>query len=195
MRLNVLSSNIQYNQVIEEINNQDPDILLLMEVNKAWVNQLSVIQENYPYNIIIAQENNFGMALYSKKEFISKEIHYWGIFNIPFIVAEIKDNSEENLNIIGVHTLPPINKRMYDDNSNQVKFIVDQSRKMDGNNVILGDFNNTSWSKSYRDAIDKNLYYNTASGFFVYTSWYRKLLGGLLIDHIIASRNLYTYNC
>ena len=57
-------------RMIDEIN---PDILLLLETNQRWIDQLDEIRQAYQYQVEVPKQNTYGMALYSKLPFPIKK--------------------------------------------------------------------------------------------------------------------------
>ena len=64
--VNVYQFSKDYQQLIDLINEIQPDILLTMESNQAWEDALTVIENDYPNFKKVPLENTYGMHFYSK---------------------------------------------------------------------------------------------------------------------------------
>ena len=61
--INLLSSNREFNKVIEDIQIKKYDIIIFQEVSPFWGNALRKINIQYPYHKSVIREGNFGMAV------------------------------------------------------------------------------------------------------------------------------------
>ena len=76
--MNVNTTNAHFDLVKQFIRDHDPDVILLLEVNAAWVAALEEIRALYPYQHIEPREDNFGIALYSRRAFTTCDTVYLG---------------------------------------------------------------------------------------------------------------------
>jgi len=147
---NVLTSNTNYSKFLEQINKNTPDILILQEVNHNWLNGIEELKTIYPHTIEHPRDDNFGIALYSKKSLKKYEIEYWTEAEVPIIHAITDDGIE----IFGIHTLPPIDKKYFSIRNSMLKKISHLSNRE--KIIICGDFNTTIYSPAYKKFISKS---------------------------------------
>jgi endonuclease/exonuclease/phosphatase (EEP) superfamily protein YafD len=112
MSFNVLAGNKQYQEIQRQITQVDPDIVLLLEVQRPLLSALERIGEVYPYHILEPRSDSFGMALYSKYPIVKHAVHSWGVRHLPWIEAEILSQGGQQYMLYGVHTLPPVIKEL-----------------------------------------------------------------------------------
>jgi endonuclease/exonuclease/phosphatase (EEP) superfamily protein YafD len=67
--LNVHSSNVQYATVRAFLLETDPDIAILLEVTPVWFQELQALREAFPHVASQPQEDNFGIAVFSRIPF------------------------------------------------------------------------------------------------------------------------------
>jgi len=108
LSLNVHYRNDQYAKVLAAIRANNADLVLLMEVNAAWLTGLAELDRDYPYRIIAPQEDSFGIALYSRLP-LRGSIETSATAGVPFIDAYLSI-AETNVRFLGIHTLPPVNR-------------------------------------------------------------------------------------
>ena len=77
--LNVHTANDQFDLVKQLIRDHDPDVVLLMEVNAEWIEALEELHSVYPYQQVEPREDNFGIALYSKRAFTTCAPFTWAM--------------------------------------------------------------------------------------------------------------------
>jgi endonuclease/exonuclease/phosphatase (EEP) superfamily protein YafD len=184
MSLNVLTRNTRHADVVSQIQQEDPDVLLLMEVNNTWLNALAEIDAIYPHKFAIPRPDNFGMVLYSKHEILDAQKHQWGDFGVAYITGKIELGGER-ISIVALHTVPPVHEAAYKDNFKQSQQLVADVLQREGTAIVMGDFNNTPWSASYQKMKAPGIY-NSGAGAPPTGSWLTPLLGGILIDHVLV---------
>lgn len=150
---NVYTANRNFNSVLDEIKVNNPDIVILQETDKLWLENVSILKEQYPYYKEQAREDNFGIALYSKIKFIFSDTEEWTEYLLPVIRADF-DYKNSTLSLYCVHTLPPANKEYINTRNemlNQINSIIMKNK--DKNIIIAGDLNTTVYSYAYKKFI------------------------------------------
>ena len=188
MAVKVNIGNRQYDAVIHDIERENPDLLLIMEVNRSWMRHLAKIERAYPYKIAAPRQHAFGMVLYSKTPFVGQRIEEWGAYRLPYIVATTRDNDGNLLRILGVHTVPPVGETAAFSNHRQSRHIFDSMSDREGPIIMLGDWNDTPWSYSYRTLLSGSNFKNAAQGRLPAPTWRTGFLGGIMIDHIFVKK-------
>ncbi|NRA67723.1 MAG: endonuclease/exonuclease/phosphatase family protein [Pseudobacteriovorax sp.] len=148
LQFNVNTSNTKYSKLIELIQKENPDLVLLIELNKAWSQNLRPLESIYPYQIQRIRSDNFGIKLYSKKAFVNQSIVSFSDLNLPSIHASIEFEGKQ-LEIIGTHAIPPINKRYWQDRNKHLSRIAEKAKQTDDPLIVVGDLNITAWSPSF----------------------------------------------
>jgi endonuclease/exonuclease/phosphatase (EEP) superfamily protein YafD len=68
--LNVNSSTGDPQKVLAYLQTVESDIIIIQEYSSRWTQPLEALKVRYPYQIEDIREDNFGMALLSKQEFL-----------------------------------------------------------------------------------------------------------------------------
>lgn len=98
---NVLKPNKNSDKLIELVHKKQPDILLTLESDQYWENELKVLEEDYPYTVKIPKDNFYGMHLYSKLKLEEIEVKYIIENDIPSIHGYVRlDNGEKIKNTL-----------------------------------------------------------------------------------------------
>lgn len=184
---NVLTSNTQYQKLINQVLAENPDVVLLQEVNKLWLSELDVLKEPYPYQIESPSPDNFGMALFSKIPISHHAIHFWSDFKIPNIEAEF-DLDGIAFRMITTHPLPPVNALYFNARSSQFKSIAALIKTSELPSIVMGDLNTTIWSDSYQALLSDTGLTNASDGFGFMPTWPTSLFPMMIpIDHCLVS--------
>lgn len=186
LQFNVLTTNTHRGRLISLVAQEDPDILILQEINQPWVNALEALSEGYPHTYIYPRNDNFGMGLYSKLPLHNARMSY-ATRGVPGILAEIKVNGR-TIRLFNFHALPPVSRRALAARNTQLAafkpFVESQSDLV----IVVGDMNTAMWSPFYTDAIREAGLINSRQGFGTVPTWpaWFPLLS-IPLDHCLLS--------
>jgi endonuclease/exonuclease/phosphatase (EEP) superfamily protein YafD len=107
MVANVLMKNRKCSKLIGLVKKYQPDILLAVETDHYWDNQLESLNQYYKYRVKIPLENTYGMLLFSKLELIHKKIEFIYKDDVPSIHVEVSMNGFD-FRLICLHPEPPV---------------------------------------------------------------------------------------
>ncbi|MBI3653777.1 MAG: endonuclease/exonuclease/phosphatase family protein, partial [Acidobacteria bacterium] len=125
------------------------DIVLLMEVDGAWIEALEELSPLYPYHKYEPGKEDFGIALYSKQPPLSCEFVYLGQAGVPSAVG-VFDLAGKRFTLLGTHLFPPLSEAMANLRSNQVEAIATYLAAVPEPKILLGDLNMSPWSHSFK---------------------------------------------
>ena len=157
---NVLISNKNSSKFLDIISTTNPDLVLAMEVNSWWVEELQVLKQEYPYSIEYPLDNAYGMALYSKLPLSETEIQFLNHSKVPSFNTVVSLPSGGSFKFHGVHPVAPFPSDKYPENigengNDQQKEVALEKvgnlvSKNKGPSIVAGDFNDVSWSNTSR---------------------------------------------
>lgn len=186
---NVLSSNKDYQQVVENILTENPDIIGLQEVDNSWINHLMVIREHYPFAVEVPRPDNFGIALYSKFPITNSDVQSLGSLGLPSIEAQVVVNNEP-IYLLLTHPLPPVSQQHYDARNAQLKDVAKRIKEIDGAKIVLGDLNTTVWTSAYKTLEADTGLRNASKGFGIQFTWPTNIVPLMIsIDHCLVTDN------
>ncbi len=185
---NVNTANAQHQLVLELIEREDPDVILLLEVDRRWMESLRSLDDRYAHAIASPREDNFGIALWSRVEWRNARIEPMTGFRVPMVVAEMVVGGRP-LRFLGAHTLPPVRRSYAEARNEQLRQMADLAAA-DANRpiIICGDLNVTPWSGRFRDLLRDGLLGDTARGFGMQRTWpASSFLLRIPIDHVLTT--------
>jgi endonuclease/exonuclease/phosphatase (EEP) superfamily protein YafD len=187
---NVLQMNAAFGTVRHLIRTEQPDFIILIEVNKTWIDQLKPVLEAYPFSRMPLREDNYGIALFSRLPPTFSEVRHFGAARVPSIVSTFS-LGQRLVTILATHPPPPKTKQMARLRNNQLAEIAEYIRTVQGETLLVGDLNMTSWSPYFSDLIRTSGLRDSRKGFGMQNSWPtdRRLLM-IPIDHILVSEGI-----
>lgn len=196
MLANIHTSNDNYDSLIESVYSENPDFIILEEVNDVWMQKLKALNTRYPYVVSNARSDNFGMAFFSKHPFVKHDVLYLGSAWVPSIVGYFSYNGVD-FAILGTHTLPPSGNENFEFRNEQFAGISEFANQCHTPLLIIGDLNVSPWSFYFRKLIrDGNLQDSSLGRGLQYTWPATNVLFPLRVplDHCLYSRNVNILN-
>jgi len=147
---NVLMTNRDSKRLIAIIREEDPDVLLAVETDAWWQRELDVLARTHPYVVRQAQDNTYGMLLYSRLELIEPQVKFLVQSDVPSIHARLKLRCGALIELRCVHPRPPAPHEAKDSTPRDVEIIVvgKQLKEKRAPAIVLGDLNDVAWSRT-----------------------------------------------
>ena len=156
-------SNLDYENekpepVSQQLAEEQPDVLLLVEYNEAWQLRLVELRSRFAYHHEEVRGEGLGMALWSNLPIKQSETRFLVSERRPSIWAELELKSGEPLNFVGVHPTPPglldsTGDTRRDSRVRDAELIMiakEIAQRTDESWAIAGDFNDVAWSHTTR---------------------------------------------
>ncbi len=190
LQANVLSSNTERHRLLEFIGDEKPDVIALQEITPAWEATLSALAADYPHSLIEARDDNFGIALLSRRPLTAVSAVDSPPHGYPTIIADV-DVDGRGIRIINSHPTIPVSRTMYDARNRQLENLADLSRLAGGPRVLVGDFNITMWESNYRSLEARSGLRSARRGIGVAPTWPTFFpIAMIPIDHVLVSSDV-----
>lgn len=147
---NVLMDNRNATRLKEIINEADPDIILTVETNEWWQEQLREFEQTHPHIVQQPQNNMYGMHLFSRLELLSSEVKFLVQDDVPSIHARVKLLSGKAVELRCLHPPPPVPSGDEESTERDAELLI-VGKETKGKNVpvvVLGDLNDVAWSRT-----------------------------------------------
>lgn len=191
---NVLQTNSNYAEFLEEVRRFNPDLLLTMESNKDWENGLLEIEADFPFTTKVPLENFYGMHVYSKVALQNVKVKYQIEDDKPSIFFDFPIEGKKSIYFCCLHPAPPSPTENETSKERDAELMLTgkQIRKLDKPTVVCGDMNDVVWSRTTRlfkkmtGMVDPRV----GRGFFAtYNANYH--LMRFPLDHLFHTRDLF----
>ncbi|WP_026934188.1 endonuclease/exonuclease/phosphatase family protein [Christiangramia echinicola] len=149
---NVLTPNKRSDKLIALVKKRKPDILLTLESDKRWEEELSELEEEYQYTVKIPKDNLYGMHLYSKLELDDIKVRNLVQEDIPSIHGNVILRNGKKVRLHCLHPKPP-SPTESDTSTNRDAELLMLGRDIDAESdsiLVIGDLNDVAWSRTTR---------------------------------------------
>jgi endonuclease/exonuclease/phosphatase (EEP) superfamily protein YafD len=185
---NVLRPSRTWKNVEALVREFNPDIVALQEVDKDWMEGLGGLRAIYPHFYHVDHAGNFGIALFSRIAWEDVDVQWFGEAELPSLHFRFQLQGRYPVELVNTHPLPPTSS--VDSRARNGQLLL-TAANMDRNRsrILLGDFNLTPWSPWFQEILRRGGLRDAATGFGFTPTWhcFPTVLGGVRIDHVLAS--------
>lgn len=147
---NVFMDNRNAEKLKEIISEVDPDIILTVETDQWWKEQLKGFEQTHPHIVQQPQDNTYGMLLYSRLELLSPQVKFLVQEDIPSIHTGVRLPSGEEVELRCLHPRPPFPTEDERSTERDAELLIvgKESKSLNSPVVVLGDLNDVAWSRT-----------------------------------------------
>lgn len=191
---NVLRVNENTEQLSAQIAAADADVVVLVEVDRRWLSELEPVLGVYPERMEHPQDDNFGVAFYSRLPVASVEASYFGpdhALEGPGVVATVSVDGRP-VQIYGLHTLPPAAEEFAEHRDLQLQDLAERLEGVEQGVVVVGDLNTSMYASGYKNLAQQAGLSNARKGRGPLGTWPAGFPGWLRIpiDHVLVNAQL-----
>jgi endonuclease/exonuclease/phosphatase (EEP) superfamily protein YafD len=145
---NVFQDNRDYESLLRQIRQKDPDIVFLVETDQQWADDVEVLKEIYPHTLACPLNNTYGLLFFSRFPVKNEKVVFRVEDEIPSIEAEIELPSHVWVKVYGLHPKPPVpQESLYSTaKDKELMKVAFEVEKIEGPCIVMGDLNDVAWS-------------------------------------------------
>lgn len=149
---NVLGTNRRAHDFLALVRKNDPDIVLTLESNAWWQEDLDALETGYPFTIKCAQENLYGMHVYSRLPLSETCIDYLVQSDLPSMHACVRLRSGDEVRVHFLHPAPPSPTEAKTTSARDAELVIvaRSVAESDAPTIVAGDLNDVAWSSTTR---------------------------------------------
>lgn len=206
LRVFVANLNVQnhrYADVVAQIQAEQPDVVVVMEVDENWVQQLNTLGDRFPYSFGQPNPYNLGLMVYSRYPLQNSAIQEFGTAKNVSVVADLILQGQ-TVSLVATHPLPPARRSYFHARNRQLDRVAQYVKTLTTPAIVVGDFNTTPWSPYYKRFQRQAQLRDARRGFGILPTWtptgYGRVPRGLAplfalpIDHCLLSPSLKVTN-
>ncbi|GAB4242472.1 MAG: endonuclease/exonuclease/phosphatase family protein [Ekhidna sp.] len=150
---NVLMYNENYNGIIHAIEEENPDMVLLVETDKKWKEAVgNSFEDKLRFKVEIPLDNTYGMLFYSRFPLSKTKISCLVEDDVPSIDTLVHVQKDTTIRFFGLHPKPPSptqNETSLPRDAELIQ-IGKKAQKCELPVMIAGDLNDVAWSHTTR---------------------------------------------
>ena len=152
MVANVLMNNRSATQLRTIVQAANPDLLLAVETDHWWEEQLQSLASDYPYKVSHILDNTYGMLLYSRLPLAETKVKFLVQDDVPSIHTLVNLPSGEQVELHCLHPLPPSPTEHERSTERDAELLLVGKAVRDARRpvVVVGDMNDVAWSRTTR---------------------------------------------
>lgn len=193
LRAALINVNTQYGnpQAVRQLLQQEnPDIVILEEINETWLRDLSDTLNTYAVQLVETRDDNFGIALFARVPTLTTQVVYFGSVGVPSIVADMRID-DRPFKLVATHPLPPGGPEYSKYRNEQLRDLANYARTSTQPLVLCGDLNVSPWSSHYQNFIKTSGLVNSSKGRALHPTWPTfSPLFLIQIDHCLHSDDI-----
>ncbi len=147
---NVLMTNRDSARLREIIRAAEADIILVVEADPWWQEQLKEFERTHPHTVAQPQGNTYGMLLYSRLELTGVEVKFLVQDDIPSIHGRARMPSGREFEFHCLHPRPPFPTEDARSTERDAELLI-VGKAIKGTEtpvVVFGDLNDVAWSRT-----------------------------------------------
>ncbi|MCU7555868.1 endonuclease/exonuclease/phosphatase family protein [Alteromonas sp. ASW11-19] len=190
MTSNVYMHNKNSAGLINLVNKYQPDMLVTLETNQRWEDELAELHADYPHRMACPLENLYGMHLYSRLPFEKQQLRFVVEDGVPSMQVDVL-LGKQTVTMYFLHPKPPspTENKTARPRDVELAIIGQEIAKADNPVVVAGDLNDVAWSPTTREfreisnALDPRIgrgFFNTFHAKYPLIRW--------PLDHVFHSK-------
>jgi endonuclease/exonuclease/phosphatase (EEP) superfamily protein YafD len=150
--VNVLMDNRTAGRLAEIIGANDPDLVLAVETDEWWCQELETALRPYSFRVGHPLPNTYGMLLLSRLELVDPEVRFLLKPDIPSIRTRVRLRSGATITLYGLHPEPPAPGEADTSLPRDAELVLAgrEIAEAPGAVIVAGDLNDVAWSHTSR---------------------------------------------
>ncbi|WP_417616965.1 endonuclease/exonuclease/phosphatase family protein [Oceanisphaera sp.] len=149
---NVLAPNKHADCLIDLVRQHNPDLLVTLESNHWWEQQLAVLETDYPHTIKCPLDNLYGMHVYSRLPLEESTIEYLVQDDVPSMHCLVRLACGTQVRVHFIHPAPPSPTENDESIERDAELLAVARSVADARMpvIVAGDLNDVAWSTTTR---------------------------------------------
>jgi endonuclease/exonuclease/phosphatase (EEP) superfamily protein YafD len=150
---NVLMHNQQPEKLLAHVERVKPDVLVTLETNQWWQDQLSTLHIDYPHRVPVPLDNLYGMHVYSKLQLEDVQVRELIEKGVPSVTCKLIDSKGHAIHAFFLHPAPPSpsENEQAKERDCELRLVACEVQSLTGPVIVTGDLNDVAWSPTTRD--------------------------------------------
>jgi endonuclease/exonuclease/phosphatase (EEP) superfamily protein YafD len=147
--MNVLQFNKHGKEALAELERIDPDIIMAVETDKWWLEQLKPLEKTHPHTCHEPLDNTYGLLFFSRLPVRDCHIKYLLDDDVPSLHTHVQlPDGKTWVRLYGLHPKPPAPQESKTSTRRDAELLLvgKEIEKKDEPTIVFGDMNDVAWS-------------------------------------------------
>ena len=147
--MNVLQYNREGARALAALQEADPDVIMAVETDEWWHQQLRPLEETHPYTCHEPLDNTYGLLFFSRLPLKSCQIKYLLDDDIPSLHTHVQlPDGRTWVRLYGLHPKPPAPQESKTSTKRDAELLLvgKEVDRRDEPTIVFGDMNDVAWS-------------------------------------------------
>ena len=147
---NVLMQNRESARLKAMIRDTDPDLVLAVEADDWWRDQLAYLKQTHPHAVEHPRGNTYGMLLYSRLPLVEPQVEFLIQDDVPSIHARLRLRGGDEVELRCLHPRPPAPQEAAESTERDAELLLvgKDLKRRGAPAIVLGDLNDVAWSRT-----------------------------------------------
>lgn len=147
---NIKMSNRDYAAFEKMVAAADPHLVVMMEIDEAWVKGVRKTLHGFPHRVEQPQDNTYGILLASKFELADVSVQCLLTDGVPSIFATVLLPDGQRFRLYCIHPEPPVPNAGSEGRDGETALAAFKGREETIPLIVTGDLNDVAWSGTTR---------------------------------------------
>ena len=148
---NIKLSNRDFDRFATLVKEKSPDIALLIEVDKDWIEAVnSRLGDAYPHRVEVPKSNGYGMAVLSRLPLHEVDVVEMVTRDVPSIRAAVSLPNNAVFRLYVIHPEPPVIESDTKGRDSEIALVGLEAANDEMPSIVAGDLNDVAWSTTTR---------------------------------------------
>ncbi|WP_221766234.1 endonuclease/exonuclease/phosphatase family protein [Hymenobacter metallilatus] len=147
--MNVLQFNKQGRKALQVLQQADADIIMAVETDEWWYEQLRPLEQTHPYTCHEPLDNTYGLLFFSRLKLEGCEVKYLLDDDVPSLHTRVQlADGRTWVRVYGLHPKPPAPAESKTSTKRDAELLLVGKAidKKDEPTIVFGDMNDVAWS-------------------------------------------------
>ena len=147
--MNVLQYNKQGKKALEVLQQADSDIIMAVETDEWWHQQLKPLEKTHPHVCHEPLDNTYGLLFFSRLPLEGCEIKYLMDDDVPSLHTRVQlPDGKSWVRVYGLHPKPPAPAESETSTRRDAELLLvgKEIEDLDEPTIVFGDMNDVAWS-------------------------------------------------
>ena len=147
--MNVLQYNKQSGKALQVLREADADIIMAVETDEWWHQQLKPMEETHPHTCHEPLDNTYGLLFFSRLPLDGCEIKYLIDDDVPSLHTRVQlPDGKTWVRVYGLHPKPPAPAESETSTRRDAEILLvgRELEERDEPTIVFGDMNDVAWS-------------------------------------------------